>query len=100
MFAVIGLKKMRPTHIILFFLFLFFNFDVKNDRVRVCVCLQRLSEENKRHQELILGICSEKDGMREELKKRTETEKQHMSSIKKVSLSGSDLFVWFNHRNM
>ncbi|TWW81246.1 Coiled-coil domain-containing protein 186 CTCL tumor antigen HD-CL-01/L14-2 [Takifugu flavidus] len=46
--------------------------------------IQRLLEENKRHQELILGICSEKDGMREELKKRTETEKQHMSSIKKL----------------
>lgn len=68
--------------------------------VCLCVCLQRLLEENKRHQELILGICSEKDGMREELKKRTETEKQHMSSIKKVSLSGSDLFVLFTHRNM
>lgn len=66
----------------------------------VSVCLQRLLEENKRHQELILGICSEKDGMREELKKRTETEKQHMSSIKKVSLSGSDLFVLFTLRNM
>lgn len=50
------------------------------------MCLERLLEENKRHQDLILGICSEKDGMREELKKRAETEKQHMSSIKKVSL--------------
>lgn len=48
-----------------------------------CVC--RLLEENKRHQELILGICSEKDNMREELKKRAETEKQHMVTIKKVS---------------
>uniref|UniRef100_H3DNI5 Coiled-coil domain containing 186 n=1 Tax=Tetraodon nigroviridis TaxID=99883 RepID=H3DNI5_TETNG len=46
--------------------------------------VQRLLEENKRHQELILGICSEKDNMREELKKRAETEKQHMSSIKKL----------------
>ncbi|GAA6214278.1 coiled-coil domain-containing protein 186 [Lates japonicus] len=46
--------------------------------------IQRLLEENKRHQELILGICSEKDNMREELKKRAETEKQHMASIKKL----------------
>ncbi|PWA21625.1 hypothetical protein CCH79_00003034 [Gambusia affinis] len=46
--------------------------------------IQRLLEENKRHQELILGICSEKDNMKEELKKRAETEKQHMSSIKKL----------------
>ncbi|XP_042363447.1 coiled-coil domain-containing protein 186 isoform X2 [Plectropomus leopardus] len=46
--------------------------------------IQRLLEENKRHQELILGICSEKDNMREELKKRAETEKQHMTTIKKL----------------
>ncbi|XP_056222249.1 coiled-coil domain-containing protein 186 isoform X1 [Seriola aureovittata] len=46
--------------------------------------IQRLLEENKRHQELILGICSEKDNMKEELKKRTETEKQHMATIKKL----------------
>ncbi|KAK7919575.1 hypothetical protein WMY93_010859 [Mugilogobius chulae] len=46
--------------------------------------IQRLLEENKRHQELILGICSEKDTMREELKKRSETEKQHMATINKL----------------
>ncbi|XP_047232725.1 coiled-coil domain-containing protein 186 isoform X2 [Girardinichthys multiradiatus] len=46
--------------------------------------IQRLLEENKRHQELILGICSEKDNMKEELKKRAETEKQHIGSIKKL----------------
>ncbi|XP_044033626.1 coiled-coil domain-containing protein 186 isoform X2 [Siniperca chuatsi] len=46
--------------------------------------IQSLLEENKRHQELILGICSEKDNMREELKKRAETEKQHMATIKKL----------------
>nr|XP_020460681.1 coiled-coil domain-containing protein 186 isoform X3 [Monopterus albus] len=46
--------------------------------------IQRLLEENKRHQELILGICSEKDNMRDELKKRAETEKQHMATIKKL----------------
>ncbi|KAM6897011.1 coiled-coil domain-containing protein 186 [Xenentodon cancila] len=46
--------------------------------------IQRLLEENKRHQELILGICSEKDNMREELKKRAEAEKQHTATIKKL----------------
>ncbi|XP_056285593.1 coiled-coil domain-containing protein 186 isoform X5 [Pseudoliparis swirei] len=46
--------------------------------------IHRLLEENKRHQELILGICSERDDMREELKKRAETEKQHMAIIKKL----------------
>ncbi|KAM9462505.1 coiled-coil domain-containing protein 186 [Clarias gariepinus] len=45
--------------------------------------IKRLLDENKKHQELILGICSEKDNMREELKKRMETEKQHLCSIKK-----------------
>lgn len=44
----------------------------------------RLLEENKKHQELILGICSEKDNMKEELKKRMETEKQHLGTIRKV----------------
>ncbi|XP_031416526.1 coiled-coil domain-containing protein 186 isoform X2 [Clupea harengus] len=45
--------------------------------------IKKLLEENRRHQELILGICSEKDDMRDELRRRMETEKQHVSSIKK-----------------
>uniref|UniRef100_A0A8C1EEQ6 Coiled-coil domain containing 186 n=1 Tax=Cyprinus carpio carpio TaxID=630221 RepID=A0A8C1EEQ6_CYPCA len=45
--------------------------------------IKRLLDENKKHQELILGICSEKDNMRDELKKRMETEKQHICTIKK-----------------
>ncbi|XP_056324977.1 coiled-coil domain-containing protein 186 isoform X2 [Danio aesculapii] len=45
--------------------------------------IKGLLEENKKHQELILGICSEKDNMRDELKKRMETEKQHLCTIKK-----------------
>ncbi|XP_028286623.1 coiled-coil domain-containing protein 186 isoform X2 [Parambassis ranga] len=46
--------------------------------------IQRLLEENKRHQELILGICSEKDNMRDELKKRADAEKMHIATIKKL----------------
>ncbi|XP_030611045.1 coiled-coil domain-containing protein 186 isoform X2 [Archocentrus centrarchus] len=46
--------------------------------------IQKLLEENKRHQELILGICSEKDKMRDELKKKTETEKQQMATITRL----------------
>uniref|UniRef100_A0A9L0S275 Coiled-coil domain containing 186 n=1 Tax=Equus caballus TaxID=9796 RepID=A0A9L0S275_HORSE len=46
--------------------------------------IKKLIKENKKHQELILGICSEKDNLREELKKRTETEKQHMNTIKQL----------------
>lgn len=56
----------------------------------------RLLEDNKRHQELILGICSEKDNMKEELKKRAETEKQHMATIKKVSFTLYCLFMYNN----
>lgn len=52
-------------------------------------------EENKKHQELILGICSEKDNMRDELKKRMETEKQHLCTIKKVMAAICCVFfVW------
>ncbi|KAM9424900.1 coiled-coil domain-containing protein 186 isoform 2-T2 [Pholidichthys leucotaenia] len=46
--------------------------------------IQKLLEENKRHQELILGICSEKDNMKDELKKRAEIERNHMATIKKL----------------
>ncbi|KAI5623301.1 coiled-coil domain-containing protein 186 [Silurus asotus] len=45
--------------------------------------IKRLLDENKKHQELILGICSEKDSMRDELKRRMDTEKQHLCTIKK-----------------
>ncbi|KAI7796626.1 coiled-coil domain-containing protein 186 isoform X1 [Triplophysa rosa] len=45
--------------------------------------IKRLLDEKKKHQELILGICSEKDNMREELKKKMETEKQQIGTIKK-----------------
>ncbi|XP_069610454.1 coiled-coil domain-containing protein 186 isoform X2 [Ranitomeya imitator] len=46
--------------------------------------MKRLIGENKKHQQLILDICSEKDHLREELKKRGETEVLHLQSIKKL----------------
>ncbi|KAM4623810.1 coiled-coil domain-containing protein 186 [Polymixia lowei] len=46
--------------------------------------IKRLLDENKKHQELILGICSEKDTMKEELKRRAETERRHMATITKL----------------
>ncbi|NXK91365.1 CC186 protein, partial [Formicarius rufipectus] len=46
--------------------------------------IKKLIKENKKHQELILEICSEKDNLKDELKKRTETEKQHLSIIKQL----------------
>jgi hypothetical protein len=54
------------------------------------VDLYRLLDENNKHQELVLGICSEKDIMREELKRRVETEKKHMGTVKKVSTPSPD----------
>uniref|UniRef100_A0A3P8PV82 Uncharacterized protein n=1 Tax=Astatotilapia calliptera TaxID=8154 RepID=A0A3P8PV82_ASTCA len=53
--------------------------------------IQKLLEENKRHQELILGICSEKDKMRDELKRRTETEKQRFATITKLEAKVNEL---------
>jgi len=46
-----------------------------------------LIKENKKHQELILEICSEKDNLKDELKKRSETEKQHLNIIKQVQIT-------------
>ncbi|NXT06042.1 CC186 protein, partial [Prunella fulvescens] len=46
--------------------------------------IAKLIKENKKHQELILEICSEKDNLKDELKKRTETEKQHLNIIKQL----------------
>ncbi|XP_066410655.1 coiled-coil domain-containing protein 186 [Molothrus aeneus] len=46
--------------------------------------ITKLIKENKKHQELILEICSEKDNLKDELKKRTDTEKQHLSIIKQL----------------
>ncbi|NWJ07050.1 CC186 protein, partial [Crypturellus undulatus] len=46
--------------------------------------IKKLIKENKKHQELILDICSEKDNLKDELKKRTETEKQHLNIIKQL----------------
>ncbi|XP_075390755.1 coiled-coil domain-containing protein 186 [Tenrec ecaudatus] len=53
--------------------------------------IKKLIKENKRHQELILDICSEKDNLREELKKRTETEKQHVNTIKQLESRTEEL---------
>ncbi|XP_075011211.1 coiled-coil domain-containing protein 186 isoform X3 [Calonectris borealis] len=47
--------------------------------------IKKLIKENKKHQELILEICSEKDNLKDELKKRTETEKQHLNIIKQAN---------------
>ncbi|XP_061228736.1 coiled-coil domain-containing protein 186 isoform X2 [Neopsephotus bourkii] len=47
--------------------------------------IKKLIKENKKHQELILEICSEKENLKDELKKRTETEKQHLNIIKQAN---------------
>lgn len=88
------------THKIAFFfsfLFIFLNTQCVKAMwitIELClhVCLCRLLEENRRHQELILGICAEKDNMRDELKKRAETEKLHMSTMQKVCSSPRQVY--------
>ncbi|XP_062859115.1 coiled-coil domain-containing protein 186 [Trichomycterus rosablanca] len=61
--------------------------------------IKRLSDENKKHQELILGICSEKDNMREELKRRIETEKQHLCTVKKLESRVEELLKELKESN-
>ncbi|NXG68668.1 CC186 protein, partial [Baryphthengus martii] len=53
--------------------------------------IKKLIKENKKHQELILEICSEKDNLKDELKKRTETEKQHLTIIKQLEARMEEL---------
>ncbi|KFV15616.1 Uncharacterized protein C10orf118 [Tauraco erythrolophus] len=53
--------------------------------------IKKLIKENKKHQELILDICSEKDNLKDELKKRTETEKQHLNIIKQLEARTEEL---------
>ncbi|KFQ10580.1 CC186 protein, partial [Haliaeetus albicilla] len=53
--------------------------------------IKKLIKENKKHQELILDICSEKDNLKDELKKRTETEKQHLNIIKQLEARMEEL---------
>uniref|UniRef100_J3S890 Uncharacterized protein C10orf118 n=1 Tax=Crotalus adamanteus TaxID=8729 RepID=J3S890_CROAD len=53
--------------------------------------IKKLIKENKKHQELILDICSEKDNLKDELKKRTETEKQYLNIIRQLEVRIEDL---------
>ncbi|XP_056388252.1 coiled-coil domain-containing protein 186 [Hyla sarda] len=46
--------------------------------------IKRLIEENQKHHQLILDICSEKDHLREDLKNRGETELQHLNTIRQL----------------
>ncbi|MEE6486787.1 hypothetical protein FKM82_014707 [Ascaphus truei] len=54
--------------------------------------IKKLIKENQKHQELILEICSEKDHLREDLKRRTETEKMHLGTIKQLEGRIEDLY--------
>lgn len=68
--CILKIKKNKASEVAYFFFFLY-----------------RLIKENKKHQELILEICSEKDNLKDELKKRSETEKQHLNIIKQVQIT-------------
>ncbi|XP_060698099.1 coiled-coil domain-containing protein 186 isoform X1 [Hemiscyllium ocellatum] len=53
--------------------------------------INKLMEENRKHQEMIVEICAEKDNLKDELKKRSETEKQHITTIKQMETQVEDL---------
>ncbi|XP_066457577.1 coiled-coil domain-containing protein 186 isoform X2 [Eleutherodactylus coqui] len=46
--------------------------------------IKRLLEDNKKHQQLILDICSEKDHLRDDLRKRGETELLQLNTIRQL----------------
>ncbi|XP_063289805.1 coiled-coil domain-containing protein 186 [Pelobates fuscus] len=46
--------------------------------------IRRLMEENQKHQQMIVDICSEKDNLREDLKNRAEMETKHVDTIKQL----------------
>nr|XP_014348083.1 PREDICTED: coiled-coil domain-containing protein 186 isoform X1 [Latimeria chalumnae]XP_014348084.1 PREDICTED: coiled-coil domain-containing protein 186 isoform X1 [Latimeria chalumnae]XP_014348086.1 PREDICTED: coiled-coil domain-containing protein 186 isoform X1 [Latimeria chalumnae] len=53
--------------------------------------IKKLISDNKKHQELILEICSEKDNLREELKKYAEREKQFINKTKQMEARMDEL---------
>ncbi|XP_078420802.1 coiled-coil domain-containing protein 186 isoform X2 [Cetorhinus maximus] len=53
--------------------------------------IKKLMEENRKHQEMIVEICAEKDNLKDELKKRSETEKQYISTIKQMEAQVENL---------
>ncbi|XP_067858276.1 coiled-coil domain-containing protein 186 isoform X2 [Heptranchias perlo] len=53
--------------------------------------IKKLMEENRKHQEMIVEICAEKDNLKDELRKRSETEKQHINTIKQMEAKVEDL---------
>ncbi|XP_048465004.1 coiled-coil domain-containing protein 186 isoform X2 [Rhincodon typus] len=53
--------------------------------------INKLMEENRKHQEMIVEICAEKDNLKDELKKRSETEKQHINTIKQMETQVENL---------
>ncbi|KAG8430670.1 hypothetical protein GDO86_020181 [Hymenochirus boettgeri] len=46
--------------------------------------IKKLTEENRKHQQLILDICSEKDRLKEKLKQLTEAENKHIGSVRQL----------------
>ncbi|XP_048406949.1 coiled-coil domain-containing protein 186 isoform X2 [Stegostoma tigrinum] len=53
--------------------------------------INKLMEENRKHQEMIVEICTEKDNLKDELKKQSETEKQHINTIKQMETQVENL---------
>lgn len=53
--------------------------------------IKKLIEEKKKHQELILEICSEKDRLKDEIRKQAEVEKQHINTVKQLNIKIEEL---------
>ncbi|XP_072095677.1 coiled-coil domain-containing protein 186 isoform X1 [Mobula birostris] len=70
-----GITKERNAVVI-------FNESLQNKCLQQASKIKKLTEENRKHQEMIVEICAEKDNLKDELKKRSETEKQHINTIK------------------
>ncbi|XP_067909051.1 coiled-coil domain-containing protein 186 isoform X2 [Heterodontus francisci] len=53
--------------------------------------IKKLMEENRKHQEMIVEICAEKDNLKDELKKRSETEKLYINTKKQLEAEVENL---------
>ncbi|XP_069756084.1 coiled-coil domain-containing protein 186 isoform X2 [Narcine bancroftii] len=59
-----------------------FNESIQNKCLQQERKIKKLIEENRKHQEMIVEMCAVKDDLKDELKKRSETEKQQINTIK------------------
>ncbi|XP_078269592.1 coiled-coil domain-containing protein 186 isoform X3 [Rhinoraja longicauda] len=68
-----------------------FNESFQNKCLQQEKKIKKLMEENRKHQEMIVEICAEKNNLKDELKKRSETEKQHINTVKLMEVKVENL---------